>query len=170
MNPFPPATPNIGRLLPLVLLTAAMPVAFSQVVPPAKREAALSAARQLLEAKDATLPDKVANPFSPGTFGSTVPTAPTDGSQTDPAGGTPTQGGQRSGRDLLAAIADAIPAPNLITFGGRHILVFGQKRVKAGEFLTINFEGKDHNLEISAIDRTSFTLRLNREEYTRPIK
>jgi hypothetical protein len=48
--------------------------------------------------------------------------------------------------------------------------VFGQKRVKAGGFLTITFEGNEYTLEIASIERPNFTLRLNREEFTRPIK
>jgi len=49
-------------------------------------------------------------------------------------------------------------------------LVFGQKRVKAGGLLTITFEGNEYTLEIVSIAPPNFTLRLNREEFTRPIK
>ena len=40
-----------------------------------------------------------------------------------------------------------------------------------GAYLSaITFEGNQYTLEITSIDRTNFTLRLNREEFTRTIK
>ena len=54
--------------------------------------------------------------------------------------------------------------------GSERLLSIGKKRLKTGDRLTVNFEGQDYTLELVAIDRTNFTLRLNREEITRPIK
>ncbi len=159
------------RGLLALLLAGSAAVGFAQVAPPAKREATVAAARKLLEPKDATLPAKVADPFHPGNFGSTAAqTQTTGGEQTVSDGGASQTDGQRSGRGLLVTIANSIKPSGYFVIGGSPTLVFGQKRVKAGEFLTINFEGKDYNLEVTAIDRTSFTLRLNNEAYTRPIK
>ncbi len=76
----------------------------------------------------------------------------------------------RTERQVLQAIATSLKPTGNFIVSGEHTLVFGQKRVKAGGFLTITFEGTEYTLEITAIERTSFTLRLNREEFTRPIK
>ena len=54
--------------------------------------------------------------------------------------------------------------------GSERLLMFGKKKLKAGDHLTVNFEGQDYTLELVAIDRTNFTLRLSHEEITRPIK
>ncbi len=80
--------------------------------------------------------------------------------------------GPRSAHDLLQAIATSpsLKPSGFFVLGGQPTLVFGQKRVKAGSFLTITFEGAEYALEIVSIDRPNFTLRLNREEFTRPIK
>ncbi len=71
---------------------------------------------------------------------------------------------------VLEAIAQRLKPSGYFVLGGQPTLVFGEKRVKAGGFLTITFEGTEYTLEITAIDRANFTLRLNREEFTRPIK
>jgi hypothetical protein len=90
---------------------------------------------------------------SPG--GSTAPAAPT---------------GPRNDRELLQAIAASLKPGGSMVIGGQPTLLFGQKRVKAGGVLTITFEGNQYTLEVVTIDRTNFTLRLNREEFTRSIK
>jgi hypothetical protein len=76
----------------------------------------------------------------------------------------------RSQHEILQSIATSLKPTGNFILAGQPTLVFGQKRVKAGGFLTITFEGTEYTLEITAIERTSFTLRLNREEFTRPIK
>ena len=76
----------------------------------------------------------------------------------------------RSQHEILQSIATSLKPSGNFILAGQPTLVFGQKRVKAGGLLTITFEGTEYTLEITAIERTSFTLRLNREEFTRPIK
>ena len=73
-------------------------------------------------------------------------------------------------REILAAIAPRVLPTGTFSMGSERTLSFGKKRLKTGDHLTINFEGQDYTLELVAIDRTNFTLRLNREEITRPIK
>jgi hypothetical protein len=85
-----------------------------------------------------------------------------------PATTVPT--GPRGDRELVEAIAKSLKPSGYIVLGGQASLSFGQKRVKAGGILTITFEGSQYTLEITSIDRTNFTLRLNREEFTRTIK
>ena len=76
----------------------------------------------------------------------------------------------RTEKEILQAIALSLKPTGNFVLSGEPTLVFGQKRVKGGGLMTITFEGKEYTLEITAIERTSFTLRLNREEFTRPIK
>ena len=78
--------------------------------------------------------------------------------------------GPRSEKDLLQSIAMSLKPSGFFILGGQPTLVFGQKRVKSGSTLTIAFEGTEYTLEIVSVDRTNFTLRLNREEFTRPNK
>ncbi len=159
-----PSAAFVRCALGLALLGIA-PAVRAQVSSPATRTATVEAARKLLAAAEAVLPAGLVDPFHPTTFGEQAST--TQASDAD--GGAP-RPGQRSERELLMSIAGAIKPSGYFVLGGEPTLVFGQKRVKAGGTLSINFEGADHTLEVTAIDRTSFTLRLNREEYTRPIK
>jgi len=78
-------------------------------------------------------------------------------------------------RDILELIAARVNSTSSVTVGGVTSLFVklpngSQKRLKVGDKLTINFEGSDYELEIAAIDSTTFTLRLYNEKITRPIK
>jgi hypothetical protein len=75
-----------------------------------------------------------------------------------------------SGDAQLEEIAPKITPSGSIEIGGEALLLFGQKRLKVGDHLPIIFEGKPYELEIVRIQSTSFTLRLNGTEITRPIK
>ncbi|HYC69933.1 MAG TPA: hypothetical protein VEB66_01925 [Opitutaceae bacterium] len=160
--------PSLLRPLVLAASLVLVGAVAAQVVPPNRRAAAVEAAQNLIAARDTALPANLVDPFHPVGFGASE--APADPQGNEPAPDPANRSGPRTDRELLAAIAAAIRAPNVITLGGQQILVFGQRRVKAGDTLTISFEGTDYTLTVTAIDRTSFTLRLNREEYTRPIK
>jgi hypothetical protein len=127
-----------------------------------KRQDSIAQAKLLLQEKTFSLSAK--NPFNPEGFGE---------SQEDPNPGQvgniiPT--GPRTARDLLQAIGTSLKPSGFFVLGGAPTLVFGQKRVKAGGTLTITFEGNEYTLEIVSIAPPNFTLRLNREEFTRPIK
>lgn len=135
------------------------------IVPPAKRTELLERARLLLTTKE--VPAKQANPFFSETFNE-VRLGTSGQPQVDTTVAAPV--GPKSNRDILEAIATSLKPSGFFVFGGEPTLVFGQKRVKAGGMLTINFEGKEYALEVTNVDRTHFTLRLNREEFTRPIK
>lgn len=161
--------------LSLLLLAPLGVAGADDVVSPAKRQASIAAANQLLAAKDMALPAGTINPFhseafaeavaGPGRAGAVVPGAGAEG-----AGPAARPVGPRSERDLLAAIAGSLKPSGYVVLGGQPTLIFGQKRVKAGGALTITFEASEYVLEVTAITRTTFTLRLNREEFTRPIK
>lgn len=153
-----------SRLLCLLFAGAAVAAAQVQpVIAPAKRAEALALAGSLLAARDAA-PAAVKNPFHTDAFAS--------GQGPGPAADTAAAGpaAPRTGRDLLASIAEGLRPSGFFVLGGAQTLVFGQKRVKAGERLTINFEGQEYTVVITAISPPNFTFRLGNEEFTRPIR
>lgn len=145
------------------------------VLNPAKRQAALERSKTLVAAREVT-PIAV-DPFHPQAFAEAVAGAGRVSAGTNPppgtggdTGGTQTPTGPRTDRDLLQAIARSLKPSGYIVLGGQPSISFGQKRVKPGGILTITFEGNQYTLEVVSIDRANFTLRLNREEFTRTIK
>ncbi|MBW8781854.1 MAG: hypothetical protein JF599_08205 [Verrucomicrobia bacterium] len=135
----------------------------SDILPPQKRAATVDFARKLLEPAPA-LETAGATPL-PNPFSLNLPE-----SATPPPVSNPGAGADLAGRAGLEVLASKITPTGSVEIGGEPILLFGQKKLKVGDRLPIIFEGKPYELEISAIERTSFTLRLNGEEVTRPIK
>ncbi len=142
------------------------------VLSPTKRQQALDEAKKLLEMRDVSPAAAEHDPFHPAAFAELVGSMGHVAGVTPPAGETATHAptGPRNDRELLQAIAASLKPSGNFVIGGQETLVFGQKRVKAGGTLTITFEGSEYTLEVTAIHRTNYTLRLNREEFTRPIK
>jgi hypothetical protein len=125
-----------------------------EVSVPAKRQETLSLAAKLLAPQTnpaAKLPDDLANPFDPGAKDIERP----------PSG---------SDRETLEKIAATIKASGMMMLRGQPLLLVREKKLKVGDNLKINFEGFDYVVVVTQIDQTSFRLRLNREEVTRPIK
>lgn len=141
------------------------------VMSPTQREEMVDNARKLLAHREVKV---VANdPFNPEGFSELVaglgrPTGTASTPSTDPQAGRPA--GPRNDRDLAQAIGAVLKPTGFFTIGGQPTLLFGQKRVKAGGSVTITFEGSQYTLEITTIAPPNFTLRLNREEFTRTIK
>jgi len=133
---------------------------------PVKRQEVLEKAKKFLAVRD--VPAVSVDPFHSEKFSELVLGAGRVSGTPAPVG--PIAPAPRTERDILQAIATSLKPSGNFVLSGQPTLVFGQKRVKAGGFLTITFEGTEYTLEITAIERTSFTLRLNREEFTRPIK
>lgn len=77
---------------------------------------------------------------------------------------------QLADHDLLVKIANTITPSGTIKVGDNQILLFGQKKLKVGDSISIVFQGVAYELHIVGIERASYTLRLNQEEITRPIK
>ena len=112
----------------------------------------------------ADLPESLPQPFNPQGFNRVVREEPRASEAGAPA---PKAAGDR---DILAAIAPRVTPTGTFNLGGNRWLQFSKKRLKVGDHLTVTHDGQDYNLELTAIDATNFTLRLNREEITRPIK
>jgi hypothetical protein len=76
-----------------------------------------------------------------------------------------------SNRELLEAMAPRIQPSGSIMLSSGPVLSFSNaKPVRIGTVITVTFDGKEYDLEVTAIDRTNFTLRFRGEELTRPIK
>ena len=130
---------------------------------PDSRQMAMATADAVLAIKSPAMPADVIDPFNSAAFSEAMGLG-------RPASSESVKSGPRTDREILSAIAAVLKPTGNFIIGGEQTLIFGQKRVKAGMPLTINFEGTEYTLEMTAIDRTSFTLRLNREELSRPIK
>ena len=140
----------------------------SDIPSPAKRLEVLKQAKQLLAAHETPAPTN--DPFHSQAFAELTGAAARAPVVPDSANAGHTAVSPRSAQDLLQAIAANLKPSGNFVIGGQHTLVFGQKRVKAGGTLTITFEGTEYTVEVTAIENNTFTLRLNREEFTRPIK
>jgi hypothetical protein len=133
-----------------------------EVSVPAKRQETLSLAAKLLAPQTnpaAKLPDDLANPFDPGA--KDIKSAGGQKLERPPSG---------SDRETLEKIAATIKASGMMMLRGQPLLLVREKKLKVGDNLKINFEGFDYVVVVTQIDQTSFRLRLNREEVTRPIK
>lgn len=123
----------------------------------------------------APLPAELAAPFSPAGFERGVPTEP---GEARPAGGGASAVGSgpaapalpQTDHELLAAVAAKIPTTGTISLGGKPLLISGKNRIEVGSHFTVVYNGQEYELELTAIDRTTFTVRYKGEEFTRPIK
>ena len=70
----------------------------------------------------------------------------------------------------LEAVAMQLMPTGTINYEGSPLLVMGSKRFEAGTRFTVTYNNEDYDLELVAIDRTTFTLRYKGEVFTRPIK
>lgn len=147
------------------LLLLASPMAFGQVarsdIPaPASRVNIISKASTLLERKknlSEEISTKAPNPFNP---------LATDVVQVaQPRSRIPS-----SGKELVALLAGMVTPTGSAERDGSRFLLFGQRKVKVGEGIPITFENTQFELEVTAIDGGTFTVRLNHDEFTRPIK
>lgn len=169
---------NLTRTLPLVLLalaigpaTASARAVVAKRPPPESdlasieaRKAAVDLAASLAKVDvpeslaDAGLPQ----PFNPPGFGLDA----------HPVADTAAPGPVKTfgDREILTSLAARVLPKGTLSLGSQSLLIFGKKNLRAGDHITVNLDGTDYNLELVSFDRTNFTLRLNHEEITRPIK
>lgn len=160
----------LATLAGFTLARAAEADAAGTVLSPQKRQEVIDQAAKLLAAREITTVAN--NPFHPEGFEALVAgmDRPAGSTTAGTTGETPAQAtGPRNDRELLQAIGAALKPKGLVVLRGQPTLSFGQKRVKAGDVLTITFEGNQYTLTVTAITPPNFTLRLNREEFTRTI-
>lgn len=128
---------------------------------PSDRVAIVSKGEKLLT-RNKTLADKISpqlrNPF---VADAVEPSADVKGAKTLlPA----------SDRERVAFLANQLSPTGSAEREGEQFLLFGQRKVKVGEVIPVAFENAQFDLEVVAIERGTFTVRLNHEEFTRPIK
>ncbi|HTX65128.1 MAG TPA: hypothetical protein VMD31_05110 [Opitutaceae bacterium] len=157
---------RVLQLFAVLLLGASLTRVLGQeeISSPAKRQATLDLATRLLATEEkgaASLPADLADPFNPPGFGAPVAGVSKTGEVVHAVA---------TDRDILQKIAGQITPSGMMLFDGQPLLLFREKKLKVGDNLTITFEGTDYVVVITAIDQTSFKIRLNREEITRPIK
>ncbi|MCB1105379.1 MAG: hypothetical protein H7A44_04515 [Opitutaceae bacterium] len=144
----------------------------ADVFPPLRREATMKLAGELLAPRDFSVkPENAVSPFAPPAFDQPDPEelrAQREAAAAAAAAGVVAK--PTSDRGVLEKLAELIVPSGIVRLGGREILLFGQKKLKVGDRLTITFEGSDYDLDITAIGANTFTLRYNREEITRSIK
>jgi len=116
------------------------------------------------------LPDNTVNPFSPSSFNAPDPEEMRIAAEAARRAKAASGPRPTNDRDLLTAIAGQIKPTGMVNLGGEPILLLGTRKIRVGDPLSASFEGKTIAVKVTAIDRTSFTLRLNGEEFTRPIK
>jgi hypothetical protein len=73
-------------------------------------------------------------------------------------------------REQLAELASQIKPTGSMFVRGEPRLILQSRFVKIGDKFTVTNSGVDYVLELTAIDLSSFTLRLNGELITRPLK
>lgn len=142
----------------------------SDISAPEKRRVTVELANRLAKPEPvAPLPEQLAMPFAPPGFDQT------DAEERATAAAAASRANSQvakvsSDRENLERIASKVVPSGTIFVGGEPTLLFGKKLVKTGTHFTVTSNGQDYDIELISIDRTTFTLRLNREEITRPIK
>jgi len=179
-----PASPHFWSCLALLSLTpsvvfAAKAVA-SDVFPIGKRRPTVELAQRLAAVTPPTpLPAEAVLPFNPVAFSQPDPEEQralelaAASQQALVSGPSANQSQARqlaTAREQLTVIAAKIMPRGSIIIDGEPRLSIGNQFVKIGAKFTVSLSGADYVLELVAIDRTTFTLRLNGEQITRPIK
>jgi len=124
----------------------------------------LAAKLAKVETPEPLVASTLARPFNPAGFNvtRTVTTV-----AAGPVGPAPRAFGDR---EILIALAEKVVPGGTMGRGSQSMLMFGKKYLRPGDRLTMNYEGQDYSLQLVSFDNTNFTLRLNKEEITRPIK
>lgn len=169
--------------LPVLLALAAFAVPgltakpLSDLISPEKRRGTVELAQKLVHSPALSpLPADLPQPFNPPGFEQPDPeevraaaaAAAAQAASTATSSAGPSK--PTTDRELLEHIATRIQPSGIFRVGDESFLTFGQKRVNPGDILTVTYDGQDYQIEVTAIDQSTFTLRLNKEEYTRPLK
>lgn len=162
-----------------LLLPAAAHAAKStaEILPPARRQVTLKLAEELL-ARSAPPPvaADLPSPFNPVDFdkpdASEIKAAPAGpAGPAVPGGPVAAVKPQASDRSIIEAVAARIPVTGSMVLNGKPILTGSNgKRFSVGSTFTVSYDNQDYDLEVVAIDRTTFTLRYRGEEITRNIR
>lgn len=169
-----------------VLLTAGAGAAArvtADILPPPRRQVVVEMAEKLAQREPVKpLPADLPSPFNPKGFDKSEPAespavaqkgAPTPVETPSPGGGTPAPvkpAAPSTDRETLEMLAAQITPSGVIVLRGTPRLIFANRPFEVGTRFTASYNNQDYELELVAIDRTTFTLRYRGEEITRPIK
>lgn len=169
---------RVSRLSGLaVVLLAALPVAASaarvnpDIPPPQKRQTTVVLAERLAEKRTpSALSADLASPFNPPSFDRPEPGDASAGPVVRSPGSKPAPTRVLTVRETLETLAAQITPSGVMMLRDTPRLVIGNKPFEVGTRFTATYNNQDYELELVAIDRTTFTLRYRGEEITRPIK
>lgn len=150
----------------------------AEILPATRRQVTIKLAEELLTR---TAPPAIAadlpSPFNPVDFdkpdASEIKAGPAGpAGPAAPGGAVVAAKPPATDRSILEAIAARIPVTGTMTGrDGKPILTGSNgKRFSVGNSFTVSYDNQDYDLEVVAIDRTTFTLRYRGEEITRNIR
>ena len=126
------------------------------------------------------MPADLPQPFNPPGFdqpdpdeikSAAVPMGPRPAANTPGGAAAPVQpAGPQGDRETLEVLGGLLKPSGSITLGGVPRLIIGTNRFEVGTKFGVTYNNQDYELELVAIDRTTFTLRYRGEEITRPIR
>lgn len=73
-------------------------------------------------------------------------------------------------RVVLKELAERVRPSGVMQFGTSTMLVFGERRLKEGDFLPMDYQGQRYRVEIVRITPRSFTMRLNSQTISKTIQ
>lgn len=160
-----------------ILATAAAAKPLSDLASPEKRRTVVDLAQHLTRVPEAVpVPADLPNLFNPQGFEQPDPeevkaaaAASNRGAPAPGGGGAPVVRPPGE-REILENLAAKLPTTGSVVLNGEPVLFLGRGKVKVGDKFTVAYNGQDYELELVAIDRTTFTLRYHGEEITRSIK
>lgn len=71
---------------------------------------------------------------------------------------------------ILREISAQINPTGVLQLGSRNLLLFGERRVGAGDYVFGQHNGKEYQLQVLAVTRGDFTLQLNQEVISKRIQ
>lgn len=162
----------LSALFLISSVTSRAQVKKPDVASPVSREQTVELARQLAHrSQPAALAADLVQPFNPAAFGQPDPEElQALAASRAAAAAASAQAKPTNDSDLLQLISARVAPSGTLIMGGEPMLIFGKKRLRVGDHLTVTYDGRDYDLELVGITRTTFSLRLNANEITRPIK
>lgn len=150
----------------------------SDLQPTVRRQATVEIAERLSRPPaPPAVPEDLPQPFNPPDFETNAPgeTKSGMGGAPRPPGSAPVAGvasapsAPAGDRDVIEMLAAQIRPSGMIQLRGTPRLIIANKPFEVGTRFTVTYSNQDYELELTAIDRTTFTLRYRNEETTRPI-
>jgi hypothetical protein len=163
-------------LIIAVLATGALlgPVFAAKVTPdllpaPRRQPSVDTALRLASRTSLPDLPADMASPFNPAGFDQ-AEADPIANAAQRPAAGPNAVPAPLTTREILETLALRLNPSGTIVANNKSLLLLDRNRFEVGTKFVVTYEGREYELQLVSIDRTTFTLRYRGEETTRPIK